>query len=187
MRRLVLTIATLCVFSFSLCLAAAQQDTNPPSPPPQEQPKQDTDKDKEQKEKKEKKKKDKAKADPYDSAVFSQAVANNVLNDLRDGLEGHSQRLLLSAFDQDKMDGYLSFEDQIEALMQRYDSFRVHFRISQSSIEGPKGVVLVDFEMEEIPRAGGAPIRRNGQVRFEMERGRKGWKIVDFNPRGFLS
>jgi hypothetical protein len=184
MRRLVLTIATLCLFSFSLCLAAAQQAPDSSSPP-QEQPKKDSDKDKD---KKDKKKKDKAKAqDPYDSAVFSQAVANTVLNDLRDGLEGHSQRLLLSAFDQDKMDGYLTLEDQIEAMMQRYDSFRVHFRISQSSIEGPKGVVLVDFEMEEIPRAGGAPIRRSGQVKFEMERGRKGWKIVDFNPRGFLS
>ncbi|MGB9104372.1 MAG: hypothetical protein WCC59_06430 [Terriglobales bacterium] len=187
MRRLVLTIATLCLFSFSLCPAAAQQAPDSSSPP-QEQPKQGTDKDKEKKEKKEKKKKDKAKSqDPYDSAVFSQAVANSVLNDLRDGLEGHSQRLVLSAFDDDKMDGYLTFEDQIDAMMQRYDSFRVHFRISQSTIEGPKGVVLVDFEMEEIPRAGGAPIRRNGQVKFEMERGRKGWKIVDFNPRGFLS
>jgi hypothetical protein len=184
MRRLVLTIATLCLFSFSLCLAAAQQAPDSSSPP-QEQPKKDSDKDKD---KKDKKKKDKAKAqDPYDSAVFSQAVANTVLNDLRDGLEGHSQRLLLSAFDQDKMDGYLTLEDQIEAMMQRYDSFRVHFRISQSSIEGPKGVVLVDFDLEEIPRAGGAPIRRSGQVKFEMERGRKGWKIVDFNPRGFLS
>jgi hypothetical protein len=114
-------------------------------------------------------------------------VANSVLNDLRDGLEGHSQRLVLSVFDQDKMDGYLTFEDQIEALMQRYDSFRAHFRISQSNVEGSKGVVLVDFQLEEIPRTGGAPIRRNGQVRFEMERGKKGWKIVDFNPRGFLS
>ena len=187
MRKLVLAIATMCVFSFSLYPAAAQQ-APPSSSPQQEQPKQDTDKDKEKKDKKEKKKKDKAKPqDPYDSVVFSQAVANTVLNDLRDGLEGHSQRLLLSAFDQDKMDGYLTFEDQIEAMMQRYDSFRVHVRISQSTIEGPKGVVLVDFELEEIPRAGGAPIRRSGQVKFEMERGRKGWKIVDFNPRGFLS
>jgi hypothetical protein len=186
MRRLVVAIATLCVFCLSLYPAAALR--TPSSSPPQEQPKQDTDKDKEKQEKKEKKKKDKAKAqDPYDSAVFSQAVANSVLNDLRDGLEGHSQRLLLSAFDQDKLDGYLTFEDQIEAMFQHYDSFRVHFRISQSTIEGPKGVVLVDFELEEIPRAGGVPIRRNGQVKFEMERGRKGWKIVDFNPRGFLS
>jgi hypothetical protein len=183
MRRFVLAFAFVILAAFSC--TALQQDTPPPAPS-QEQPKKDHDKEK--KDKKDKKKKDKAKSDDaYDSAVFSQAVANNVLNDIRDGLEGHSQRLLLSAFDQDKMDGYLSFEDQIEALMQRYDSFRVHFRITQSTIEGAKGVVLVDIQMEEIPRSGGAPLRRNGQLRFEMERGRKGWKIVDFNPRGFFS
>jgi hypothetical protein len=140
-----------------------------------------------EKDKKEKKKKDKKPNDVYDSTVFSQAVASNVLNDLRDGLEGHSQRLMLSAFDEDKMDGYLSFEDQIEALFQRYDSFRVHYSITQSTIEGPRGVVLVQWEMEEIPRTGGPPQRRTGQIRFEMERGRKGWKIVDFNPRGIFS
>ena len=183
MSKFVLCLAAITVFMVG---TAAAQPPPSSSSPQQEPPKQDTEKDK--KEKKEKKKKDKATPqDPYDSVMFSQAVANSVLNDLRDGLEGHSQRLVLSAFDRDKMDGYLTFEDQIEALMQRYDSFRVHVRISQSTIEGPKGVVLVDFEMEEIPRAGGAAIRRNGQVKFELERGRKGWKIVDFNPRGFFS
>ncbi len=183
MRRLVLAFAVLLALCLILGAAAAQTDQSSQAPP------QQPTKEKQKKEKKKKdKKKDKAKAeDVYDSAVFSQAVANNVLSDLRDGLEGHSQRLVLSAFDDDKMDGYLTFEDQIEAMMQKYDSFRVHYRISQSTVEGPKGVVLVDFEMEEIPRAGGAPIRRNGQLRFEMERGRKGWKIVDFNPRGFFS
>ncbi len=189
MRRFVLVLAAVLALGFSLSAALAQSDQSS-SAPQQEQPgKNDKDKkDKDKKDKKKDKKKNKAKPqDVYDSAVFSQAVANNVLSDLRDGLEGHSQRLVLSAFDDDKMDGYLTFEDQIEAMMQRYDSFRVHYRITQSTIEGPKGVVLVDFDMEEIPRAGGAPIRRSGQLRFEMERGRKGWKIVEFNPRGFFS
>lgn len=150
----------------------------------EKQEKQDK-KDKKKKEKKDKK--DKGQQDELNTEMFSQAIANNVLNDLRDGLEGHSQRLMLSAFDQDKMDGYLSFEDQIQAMFAKYDSFRVHYRISNSTIEGSKGVVLVDFEMEEIPRGGGNPQRRNGQIRFEMERNRKGWKIVDFTPRGFFS
>ncbi len=178
------------VLVLALCLGAvAQQD--PYAQPPQQDQKQSKDQEKEKTDKKEKKdtkKKDKTKPeDVYDTAVFSQAVANSVLNDLRDGLEGHSQRLALSAFDQDKMDGYLTFEDQIEAMMQRYEAFRVHYRITQSTVEGARGVVLVDWQMEEIPRSGGAPIRRNGQIKFEMERGRKGWKIVDFNPRGFFS
>lgn len=149
---------------------------------PGDQAKQD------KKDKKDKKKKDKAAPqDEVNTEVFSQAVANDVLGQVRDGLEGHSQRMMLGAFDGDKMDGYLSFEDQIEALFNRYDSFRVHYRISNSSVEGSKAVVLVDWEMEEIPKTNGSPQRRNGQIKFEMERGRKGWKIVDVSPRGIFS
>jgi hypothetical protein len=146
------------------------------------------DKDKSKKDKK-KKKKDKGSIDDVTApATFSEAVAQSVIQQLTDGLEGHSDRLMLSAFDDNKMDGYLSFEDQILAFFQRYDSFRVHFRISQATTEGSKGVVLVDIEMEEIPRSvNGQPIRKRDQMRFEMERGKKGWKIVDLRPRSFFS
>ena len=138
--------------------------------------------------KKKKDKKDKGSQDVLNTEVFSTAVANSVLNDLRDGLEGHTQRLMLSAFDADKMDGYLQFEDQIEAFFNRYTSFSVYFRIAQSATEGPKGIVLVDIQLEEIPRGNTSPpVRKNGQIRFELERGKKGWKIVDFNPRNFFS
>jgi len=136
----------------------------------------------------EKKRKDKGSQDVVNTEVFSTAVANNVLNDLRNGLEGHSQRLMLSAFNADKMDGYLEFEDQIEAFFNKYSTFSVYFRIAQSATEGPKGIVLVEVQLEEIPRgATSPPIRKNGQIRFELERGKKGWKIVDFNPRNFFS
>ena len=137
--------------------------------------------------KKKKDKKDKGSQDVVNTEVFSTAVANNVLNDLRDGLEGHTQRLMLSAFDADKMDGYLQFEDQIEAFFNKYTSFTVYFRIAQSATEGPKGIVLVDIQLEEIPRGASPPIRKSGQMRFELERGKKGWKIVDFSPRNFFS
>jgi hypothetical protein len=140
---------------------------------------------------KKKKKKD-SPQDVLNSEVFSDAVAKSVLNDIRDGLEGHSPRLMESAFDADKMDGYLMFEDQLEAMFQRYSEFRVHFTLSQNSVEGSKGVILVDIEMEEVPNSTGKntnpqPLRKNGQVRFVLERGKKGWKIVDFDPRSFFS
>lgn len=150
-------------------------------------------KDQEKKDKQEKadkdKKKDKKGSDPLDtSAVFNERIANDVLGQIRDGLEGHSRRLMLSAFDSDKMDGYLSFEDQIDAFFERYDSFRVRFRISNVAIEGTKGIVLVDTEMEETPRGGAAPPqRKRAQLRFELELGRKGWRVVDFRDRGFFS
>lgn len=146
-----------------------------------------SDKDKKKKDKK-KKKKDSSAADMPDTSMFSDRVAQDVLSQLRDGLEGRMQRTFLNAFDGDKMDGYLQFEDQIEAFFRRYDSFRVHFRIAQTAIEGTRGVVLVDVELEQAPAGGAAPpVRKRNQMRFELERGRKGWKIVDFRPRGFFS
>ncbi len=143
------------------------------------------------KKKDKKKKKDKGSQDVINSEVFSDAVAKNVLDDLRDGLEGHSYRLFESAFSDD-MDGYLTFQDQVEAMFQRYSEFRVHFNIAQTTTEGSKGVILVDIQMEQIPNAGATtpapqPQRRESQVRFELERGKKGWKIVDFSPRSFFS
>jgi len=126
--------------------------------------------------------------DALNAEAFSTAVANRVLNHLRDGLEGHTPRRMLAAFDADKMDGYLEFRDQIQAFFNRYESFRVYFRIVQSAGEGGKGVALVDIQLEAVPLSTiSPPVRRNGQVRFELERGRKGWKIVDFNPRNFFS
>jgi hypothetical protein len=63
----------------------------------------------------------------------------------------------------------------------------VRFRISNVTVEGTKGVVLVDTEMEEIPRGGAQPVRKRAQLRFELELGRKGWRVVDFRDRGFFS
>ncbi len=173
------------VFAFTLTFAQAQES----APQPAQSDKQAKDAKKKDKEKKDKEKKDKKNKqdDTADTSVFSDAAANDVLGMLRDGLEGHTQRLMLSAFDADKLDGYLTFEDQIAALFQRYAAFRVHFRITQSSTEGSRGVILAFFEMEEMPAAGGAPIRKANQMRFELERGRKGWRIVDFSPRSFFS
>jgi hypothetical protein len=161
---------------------------NPNDSSGQQQQQQQPDQSKDKKKRKDKKDKDKGAQDVFDTEVFSTAVANNVLNDLRDGLEGHTRRLMLSTFDADKMDGYLEFEDQIEAFFNRYEAFSVYFRIVQTSTDGPKGLALVDIQLEEIPRgATSAPVRKNGQIRFELERGKKGWKIVDFNPRNFFS
>jgi hypothetical protein len=122
-----------------------------------------------------------------DVTTFDERDAAQVLGIIRDGLEGHSQRRLLSAFDADKMDGYLTFQDQIEAYFTRYEGFRVTFRIIQTSVENNHGTVLAEFQLENEPRGGGRISRRQEQLRFELERTAKAWKIVDFNPRGFFS
>src|SRR5438874_3984372 len=149
----------------------------------QEQPQNNKDKSKKDKTKK------KGDADDVEApANFSESVAYAVLQRLTNGLEAHNDRLMLSAFDHDKMDGYLNFENQVQAFFQQYDSFRIHFRISQATGGDGRGVALADFEMEELSRSADAQAaRKHEQIRFEIERGTRGWKIVDFRPRAFFS
>jgi hypothetical protein len=124
--------------------------------------------------------------DTLDTSVFSERTANDVLGQIRDGLEGHSTRLLLGAFSDD-MDGYLNFEDQIEAFFKRYEGFHVNLRIVNTAIEGNKGIVTAEFQMEEMTRGSGKLVRKESQLRFELERGKKGWRVVNMSPRGFFS
>jgi hypothetical protein len=122
-----------------------------------------------------------------DASEFSEAVANEVLAQVRNGIEARNQRLVLSAFDREKFGGYLGFEDQLQGFFEKYESFRTYFRVLQTSVEGGKGVVLAEFDIECTPVGGGAAMRRNNQLRFELQKGSRGWKIVDMRPRGFLS
>jgi len=118
---------------------------------------------------------------------FSEQATRAALGDLRDGLEGHSLKLMLRAFDGDRMPDYPRFARNLQAFFDSYEMFRMHFKILQSSGQGPRGAVLLDFELEETPVAGGPVVRKSRQVRFEMQYGQKGWRIVDFQPRGFFS
>ncbi len=173
MTRRALTLVPSVLGAFVLSLAAPPQSA-PPTQIPQNSPAVTETK-------------NQKKQNAADSAVFDERAAAIVLGTIRDGLEGHAQRRLLSAFDRDKMDGFLTFEDQIDAYFTDYQSFRVSFRIVQTSVENNRGVILADFQIENTPRGGGPIARHQAQLRFELERGPKGWKIVDFNPRSFFS
>lgn len=126
-----------------------------------------------------------------ESPVFSNAVVNDVLFDLAEGMEAHDQRRLLSAFSP-AMSGYRSFAGQVAAWFDHNRSFRVYYNIRQVSAgtgkEAARGIALVDFEYEAAPVSSDVPPeRRREQLRLVMERSAKGWKIVEFSPRGFFS
>jgi hypothetical protein len=170
--RRALSLVSAVLFAFVISLPAQQQPAPPADAPQSTVPG-----------KMSKQQKDAA----ANTEAFDERAAAQVLGTIRDGLEGHSQRRLLSAFDSKTMDGYLTFEDQIDAYFTRYESFRVTYRILQTSEENERGVILAEFHLESSPRGGGTVAFREGQLRFELQRGPKGWKIVDFDPRGFFS
>jgi hypothetical protein len=170
--------------AFALVLSLPAQQNAPPPDGPQAAPQSATPQSTGPEQKTKNHKKENAAAD---LAVFDERAAAAVLGTIRGGLESHSQRRLLSAFDAEKMGGFRTFQDQIDAYFTRYESIRVVLRIVQTSEENGRGVILADFQLENEPPDGGAISRRQGQLRFELERGPKGWKIVDFDPREFFS
>jgi hypothetical protein len=129
--------------------------------------------------------KDAAQSDAQGSPQFTQRDGDEVLALIRDGLTGHSQRTFLRAFDASRMDGYLAFKDQVTEFFSRNDAFRVNIKIMNSSADGEKGLVTASFQMEATPRDGNS-VRRESQLRFVMERGKNGWRIVDVSPRNFF-
>ena len=126
------------------------------------------------------------KSHPADA--FSEEIAEQIAQQVAEGFEEHNARHLLSAFDPDAMVGYANFQNQVEAMFQQYDSFRVHCRLTEITSDGDTGVALAELQLEETPRSQDAqPVRKTGQVRFEIRRGKNGLRIIEVKPRSFFS
>ena len=124
---------------------------------------------------------------PAPQEDFSDAVAARLLQQVTQGFITNSRGQVLSAFNGARMKDYAQFRENIAALFAQYESFRAAYRLRQSWPEGGRGVVIVDFELEGEPlEEGSPPFRRSAQLRFEFERGSRGWKIVDVAPRSFF-
>jgi hypothetical protein len=121
-----------------------------------------------------------------DAAPFTVNDANVILSQFREALAAHSQRNLFALFDADRMLGFQSFQDQMKSYFSRNETIRVNVHSIQTSGEDDKGVITATFEVEVTPRYASA-IRKQAQLRFQLERSAKGWRIVDINPRGFFS
>jgi hypothetical protein len=118
---------------------------------------------------------------------FSAAVATQVLDQLRQGLEGYNRRLLLQCFDA-RQSTYPELRDQVEELFQKYDSFRVRHRLLEAATQEDAGIVLAEFEIEASPRAGDrSSVRRRDQVRLILRSNGKNWQITEFSPHELFS
>ncbi len=120
------------------------------------------------------------------SAEFTVQDADDLMAQLRQALDGHSERKMLALFDRDRMTGYVSFRDQVDAFLKRYETFRVNIRVTQVTSGSHQASFSAAFTLEATP-IDGVPTRREETVRFEVERTKNGWRVVDLNPRSFFS
>lgn len=119
--------------------------------------------------------------------AFDAQTASRMLLQLSEALQGHSQNQFLGLFDLDRMKDGPLFKQQINSFFGQTDSIRVHLNLVGTSVDGDKGSLAVDAEMEAQPRDGGAPAHRNEQLNFAVARTGERWKFVDLQPRSFFS
>ncbi len=119
-------------------------------------------------------------------APFSSHTVEGLMTAVADGLIAQNARKMLSAFDP-QMPGFVDFRESIEIMLREYDSFRVNYKVQDATTENDRGIALVDFQMEAVPRNDmSAPVRKGAQLRLECTRTPKGWKIVSFEPANFF-
>jgi hypothetical protein len=119
---------------------------------------------------------------------FNDRIAAQLLSQLKESLQGHSQKKLLASFDLTRMKGGALFKQQINSFFDQTGTIRVHFNLQQVSTEEGKGLAVLDSEMEAEALEGNAPVlHKSMQLRLTVEPGASGWKITDVQPRSFFS
>ena len=124
---------------------------------------------------------------PANSTDLSDEVIKDVLSDFQRGFETHNLDKVLSVFDADAMPDFPQFRDQMIAYFRIHESFKMRYQILQVTADKDIGTATADMEMEEDPLdILPTPKRRSAQVRFQIKRTPKGWRIIGLRPIDFF-
>ena len=119
-------------------------------------------------------------------SAFDEKAASQMLLQLSEALQDHSENPFLALFDLEKMKDGALFKQQISSFYSQTESIRVHMNLGEITDEGGSVTVSVDAEMEAEPRNGGPIARQNEMITFTVANS-GGWKFVDVQPRSFFS
>ena len=119
---------------------------------------------------------------------FTGATASSILDQIASALVAHNPGRMLATFDLNKMTDGPLFKQQTTLFFRETDVIRVHFNQIETSMEGGKGMVTVQAEIEAEPTDLRMPaLHKRAQLRFVAEPSGRGWKFSDVQPRTFFS
>ena len=124
---------------------------------------------------------------PPTQNAFDAQAASRLLRQLSEALQGQSQKKFLALFDLDRMKESALFRQQIASFFSRTISIRVHLNLGEIAVEGDRGTIAVDAEMEAEPGDGSPIVRRNDRLNFTAANSGGTWKFVELQPRSFFS
>ncbi len=130
------------------------------------------------------------KPSPLEAQEFSAAVGEAALAELRAGFQNHNPDQVMAMFERGRLAGWGEMRDRLQNRMAAYDSFRMGYHLVSASAEGGRGTVVAEVELESVAQSltgVTSPQHRSATLRLTLERGAKGWRIVDYSPRGFFT
>jgi len=131
---------------------------------------------------------DKSPAATANDAAFDTKIASQLLSQVREGLEGRSQKKMFSTFDLAHMSNGPLFKQQVIGFFNQTDAIRVHLNL----VEVTGSRVLVDAELEADPRDNSLPVHKRARLTLTAEKSPAGkgasqWKFTSIEPRSFFS
>jgi hypothetical protein len=103
-------------------------------------------------------------------------------------MEDHNPYQVLLIFDQQGTPNFAQVRDQLRAFFDQYDAIRFRYQLLQVTSDKNRGSAVAEIEMEATPtEPSQVTLRRETQMRFRMNLGPKGWKLVGFEPADFFS
>jgi hypothetical protein len=125
---------------------------------------------------------------PTQPIDLSDEVVRDVLDHLQRGIETHDLKRVLDIFDRQNMNDFAQFQDQMVAFFRRYDSVRFRYQLLQITSDKDDSYAIADIDMDADPSdILPTPQRRSTQMRFQLKRGPKGWKVVALKPADFFN
>jgi hypothetical protein len=119
--------------------------------------------------------------------AFTDRTASQLLRQLSESLQGHSQKQFLALFELAKMKDGPLFKQQVASFFSQTESIRVHLNLAETSAEAHNAIIAVDAEMEVEARSGAPASRRHERVTFSAANIGGHWKLIDVQPRSFFS
>jgi hypothetical protein len=85
------------------------------------------------------------------------------------------------------MPGFAQFRDQMVAYFRLHESFKMRYQLLQVTADDALGTATADIEIDDDPLDTlPTPKRRSTQMRFQIKRTPKGWRIIGLHPMEFF-
>jgi hypothetical protein len=127
-------------------------------------------------------------ADADQGPNLNDQVAHDVLQPLSVGMQSQNLQLILSVFDKKELASYSDLQGELRAFFQQFSQINFRYQVLQTTADGDHGSATADLSMDAVPyELSQISSRRNVQMRFQLKREAKGWKITGFTPADFFA